>query len=419
MTQDNISSNRLYLIYHFFYPDDVVSARHFGEFAEELALRGWEVTVFTSNRWCRYPKKKIVRQQEKWKGVDIQRFRRPSFDQSKPLSRLLNAAILMVQWGWRMRHFKNETLIIGTDPQFVQLLFPLIKFFSKSNQIVFWSYDLFPEAIIADQPDSLVAKLAERFKPVMAWAYKSMDLCVDIGSCMRRLLDRYSHQAARATLVPWALVEPQTIPEPDNNVRKKLFGKAKLGLLYSGNLGKSHEYKLFLQLARRVREKTDDIGFCFGCRGARAEELHSALLPSDTNIRLAGFCDESELETRLASADIHLLSLRQGSVGIVVPSKFFGSLAIGKPVLYHGPQDSSIAHWIKKYDVGMHLEEKNLDYIIERLLQMAHASDIIDRWSLNAFNAYHNNFSKKTVMDQWHIILKDIKEKQSKTINQN
>ncbi len=129
MIRNNEHSNRLFLVYHFFHPDDVVSARHFGEFAEELALRGWKVTVFTSNRWCRYPKKKITKQKEDWKGVEIQRFKRPSFDQSKPISRLFNATFLMIQWGWRMRRFQNETLIIGTDPQFVQLLFPLINSF--------------------------------------------------------------------------------------------------------------------------------------------------------------------------------------------------------------------------------------------------------------------------------------------------
>ncbi len=240
-----------------------------------------------------------------------------------------------------------------------------------------------------------------------------MDLCVDIGPCMRRLLDHYSHSATKATLVPWALAEPKTIPHADSEVRKTLFGDAKLGLLYSGNMGKAHEYELFLQLARRMREKTNDIGFCFGCRGARAEELHSALRPEDTNIRLAGFCEENELEARLASADIHLLSLRQDWVGVVVPSKFFGSLAIGKPLLYHGPKDSSIGRWIKEYNVGMRLEEKNLDLSVEQLLQMAHTPGIIHRWSLNAFNTYHNHFSKKTVMDNWHNVLENLWENAS------
>jgi colanic acid biosynthesis glycosyl transferase WcaI len=41
------------IFYHYFYPDDVISARHFADFAEELFKRGWHVSVLTSNRGCR------------------------------------------------------------------------------------------------------------------------------------------------------------------------------------------------------------------------------------------------------------------------------------------------------------------------------------------------------------------------------
>ncbi|MCX5907574.1 MAG: hypothetical protein NTY64_10405, partial [Deltaproteobacteria bacterium] len=59
------------ILYHFFHPDDVVSARHFSEFAEELAKRGWSVTVLTSNRYCRYRGRKISLPEEEWKGIRI------------------------------------------------------------------------------------------------------------------------------------------------------------------------------------------------------------------------------------------------------------------------------------------------------------------------------------------------------------
>ena len=80
------------VMYHFFYPDDVVSARHFSQFAEELVKHGWHVTILTSNRFCRNTKKKIVKRDELWRGMKIIRIRRPAWNQAKGFLRLANSA---------------------------------------------------------------------------------------------------------------------------------------------------------------------------------------------------------------------------------------------------------------------------------------------------------------------------------------
>ncbi len=56
-------------------------------------------------------------------------------------------------------------------------------------------------------------------------------------------------------------------------------------------------------------------------------------------------------------ADVHLISLRDDWAGVVVPSKFFASLAVGRPVLYAGPSESEIAHWVAENDLGLHLRD--------------------------------------------------------------
>ena len=107
---------------------------------------------------------------------------------------------------------------------------------------------------------------------------------VDLGPCMRKLLDKYEHGKPAMTLVPWALSEPAEPEKPDPRVRQELFGSARLGLLYSGNFGRAHSYESFLALARQLRGT--GVHFCFAVRGNRAEELKQAVTPEDTNITL-------------------------------------------------------------------------------------------------------------------------------------
>jgi glycosyltransferase involved in cell wall biosynthesis len=397
------------ILYHFFYPDDVVSARHFSDFAEALVFRGWKVTVLTSNRYCRHPKGKIPEKEEYWRGVRVIRVGRLGLDQANNIFRMVNAFWMMLGWLLKLWTLaKADVIIIGSDPQFSQLIFPFTKLLAHKSILVYWCYDLFPDAVLANGAKGLVRWVANRSKYFIKKAYRSVDLLVDIGQCMRKRLEVYHPHACYATLTPWALVEPESLQEPDPAIRCDLFGDARLALLYSGNIGKAHDFELFIQLARSVYKKDSKITFCFACRGNRFEELKKAIIPQDYNIRLAPFAEESELEKRLNAADIHLLSLRPEWAGIVVPSKFFGSLAVGKPVIYAGPENSSISYWIREFNVGLVLTQNNIEQIGEKLVEISRNPNVMKTWQKNAIDLYDAYFSKKRVMDKWNIILRNL-----------
>jgi hypothetical protein len=121
---------------------------------------------------------------------------------------------------------------------------------------------------------------------------------------------------------------------------------------------------------------------------------------------LVPFADEAALQARLGAADVHLVSLQPEWAGIVVPSKFFGSLAVGRPVLYAGPGDSEIARWIATYDVGLTLRSDTLPAIVDRLHALIGQPDDLGRWQANAFAIYQREFSRKVVNDRWDEMLR-------------
>ena len=397
------------LVHHFFYPDDDVSARHFSQFAEELERRGWKVTILTSNRYCRYPKEKISENCETWRGIHIRRAPRPPWNQAQKYPRLASSLWLILSW---VREFlrlpRADVVIVGSNPQFAALLFPVLKTLKRYKVLAHWCYDLYPEAILADGVSPAIARLSRLARFLMGRAYESVDLLVDIGACMRQRLDAYGAPGRRATLTPWAFVEPSSLKPPNHKARLELFDDAKLAVLYSGTMGRAHDFSLFLQLARRLSTQEPKIAFCFSCRGNRYDELLAALTPEDRNIRLAPFAAEAQLEDRLNTADVHLLSLRPGWEGVVVPSKFFGSLAVGKPVIYAGPEESAIARWIKQFEVGFILTEHNLDYIKQKLIEFAAEKENLWLWQENARRAYQTHFCKSLIMDKWDTLLREM-----------
>ena len=391
---------KILLIYHFFHPDPVISARLFSDLAEELVQFGHKVTVFTGNRLIRSDEK--LPPKEVWNEVEIQRFSRPNFSQGSNFGRLFNSAVLQIKWlsaFWKQR--KNfDAVIIGTDPQFSYMMFPLMRLMNRQVRLIHWAFDIYPEAILVNSP-RWMKLLASLTKPFIPLAYRTVDDMVDIGPCMQKLLRKYHHRARVATLTPWALAEPESPPPVSPAIREKLFGKAKIGLLYSGTVGYAHDITPFIRLARECRRIGIDVAFCFAGYGNQYREQTAQITREDTNIRLAGFASEAELEERLAAADIHMISLRPGWEGIVVPSKFFGALAIGRPVLFSGTSDSDIANWCREYEIGYELDD-NFTNTLKKLLE---TPELLSQLQQKAFNIYNEYFSKAVVVRGWKNLL--------------
>ena len=400
---------RLLLYYHFFHPDDVVSARMFSDLAVEQRRRGWQVEVVTSNRLWRDPRARLPREED-WEGVRIHRVFRPPWDQARPLGRLANSGWLTAAWLLRTLPLgRFDAIVIGSDPAFSPLLTLGLRLAYPRAAIVHWCFDLYPEAIAAEGTSAAATVLGPLARRLMGLAYRRTDALVDIGPRMRERLAGYQAGARQETLVPWALAEAERPVPIDAAARAELFPRAKLALLYSGTMGRAHDFEPFVRLARACRARSgDEIALVFTARGNRYNELRAAIGPEDRNVGFAPFADERTLHGRLAAADLHLVSLRAEWAGLVVPSKFFASLAIGRPVIYAGPADSEIARWIAEHDLGLHLTEDSVDRVAERLHALIEDPAALGRWRDNALSVYRRQWSKAVTNDRWHALLGEL-----------
>ncbi len=384
------------VFYQYFHPDDVVSAVHLTEFATGLVKRGWTVTAMPCVHSCRndevYPKQGSV------EGVLIERIWRPAFPQAKAWGRLLNALWMLVAWSLKAFTNKPDAVIIGTDPILSASVAITWKFLRPSVLLAHWCFDLYPEAAVADGilKPGLFLSLIQR---VMSSAYRRLDLLADIGDCMTSRLSAYQTKAIRTRLWPWALVEPTSVPPIDSDQRRQVFGVSKLGIMYSGNFGRAHSFAELLTMARLLRNV--DAHFSFGIRGNRVAELKAALNSEDHNISFAPFAPADELEARLACADIQVVSLRSEWTGTVVPSKFFGALAAGRPVLFIGSESCCVAQIIRKFDLGWVCSPGRESAIALQLGTLAIDPSPLRSLQQRCFQTYKAYFSRDIVLNQF------------------
>lgn len=455
---DGPPASAVVLLYHFYYPDDVISARLFSDLAVDLEQAGYAVTAMPSRRSC-FDREQLYAARQKWSGGMIKRVWRPAFSQKSNLGRVFNALWMLAVWAWRAVWFSRRrpvTVIVGTDPVLGVLAAIAWRLMHPKARIIHWAHDVYPEAATADGvlPAGNLGVPLLRF--LLRLAYRRCDAIVDLSPCMRRVLRRSiegakpASQPARvvgdvfdlqraggqayATIPPWALVEPEQVAAIDRHERMELFGDAPLGLLYSGNLGRAHLYAPFIAIATSLRQ----VGVCFAGRGAQLDELRRIGVPPAAAgaVRFAPFADEQRLKRRLAAADIHLVSLRPTWTGAVLPSKFFGSLAIGRPVLFAGSADCAIATWIRRWDLGWVLEIddanandatanvgepttsgfgddpalnysaiRNLPEVLDSLGQYAASPHLRTEMNRRCWEVYHRVFSAKQGLARWRSLI--------------
>jgi hypothetical protein len=297
-------------------------------------------------------------------------------------------------------------LIVGSEPLFSVLTALPWRLLRPRTRIVHWCFDLYPEAAIADGLVSSRNPIVRVLRAVLRAAYRRCDLVGSLGVCMTRLLETYVPTGRIRVYTPWALEEPDVPLSTDLAERQLIFGNAALALMYSGNFGRAHAYEEILALARELKGTNTVVSFSI--RGNCAGAVYAAVHPEDSNLNFVDFAPQDRLEQRLGAPDVHLVSLKEAYLGTVVPSKFQGALAAGRPVLFAGPPDSAVARWIDEFGLGWNLTLDNARPIAASL--GAWQADPAARKAMNehCFEAYHRHFSKTAILDAMDKDMRDL-----------
>jgi glycosyltransferase involved in cell wall biosynthesis len=142
------------------------------------------------------------------------------------------------------------------------------------------------------------------------------------------------------------------VPPDKNSLRQELGLNDKFVVLYSGNMGVSHNFDDILEVIERCQDD-EGLHFVFIGGGQRRREIENFIEKKHPqNVTLLPFQPLERLAESLSLGDVHFISLREGFDRLVVPSKFYGALAAGRAVIYQGNEKSEIARTIRDEGIG-------------------------------------------------------------------
>lgn len=263
-----------------------------------------------------------------------------AYDKASLLHRLLWTARINTRMLWRVRRELLATDVIlftGSPPYLLHWLAPLNLLFRK--KLIYRITDFHPECLIAQRGSSGII-LSLLYRLTLFWRHRvdefevlgidQMERLAEVGIPKERL-----HLKRDPSPVE---IGPTTLPLP-----RPVAAGHNLLLLYSGNWGVAHDYKTFMSgYHLHHRQGTGRFLLWLNAVGTAVQTIEDELTRLELPYILGTPVPLNDLPRLLVTPDVHLITLSDAFVGFVLPSKVYGCIESGRPVLYVGSARSDV-----------------------------------------------------------------------------
>lgn len=340
-----MSMPRTLFVNRFYWPDEPATGQLLTDLAEELAARGQTVIIVTSGA-------KSAPADEVRAGVIIRRVLRLGGNGRGVWAKLMAWVGFTFGACWTLLRIvqPGDRLVLMTDPPLLPILAGPIARWRRA--VVFhWVQDVYPELperLLGLRGMGLVKRGRNR-------EWRKAAGVVTLGSDMAALIQQASgvSNPRLQVIANWA---PRGLaPAPGAAITRRR-RQWELGdrfvLAYSGNFGRVHALEPILEIAAALR---DDPGFVFlfiggGAQQARLQEMVRARRLE--NVSFQPPQPRDDLPVTLGVADVHFVTLHEQCADLVFPSKYYGILAAGRPLLFVGPANCELAQTIGHHGIG-------------------------------------------------------------------
>lgn len=233
-----------------------------------------------------------------------------------------------------------DVVVAMTDPPFQGIVGAIVALL-KRKPYVYNIRDLYPDMAVGGSivEPGILSKLWEKLH---RWALRSATRVIVLGEDMRERIIAKGVEPARVLVVRdgTEILSPNApFPVSDPEVVRAIRGNFSFVLVHAGNLGFYGAWNTLVTAARHLAN--EGIGLVFVGDGAQRSQVEEAAAGSG-NIRFLDFFPRSKISLVLAAADAHVITIKRGLEGVVVPSKMYGILAAGKPILAVAPKETDV-----------------------------------------------------------------------------
>jgi glycosyltransferase involved in cell wall biosynthesis len=305
---------------------------------------------------------------------------------------------------------RHALLVAVTNPPLLPWLVAFLNVM-RGQRYILLIHDVYPEIAVelgALPPHSWITRL---WKKLNGFAYRRAERVVVLGRDMQSLLTGQLPVAKheRLRLIPnWAdAQEIYPIQRDAHPAFEELKALDRFVVQYSGNIGRFHEIETLIGAANQALPNS--YLFLFIGTGAQRSLIERAQAKlGGERIALWEFQPRERLGYSLTACDVGVVTLRAGLSGMAVPSKLYGILAAGKPVLVIGPDDCEAARVVREAECGLVVAPGDVAGVLNALERLRTDSALCRAMGDRARRLFEERYDLPIVVAQWRELLEEL-----------
>ena len=404
---------RLFFLNRYFYPDHSATSQLLSDLAFHLAASERQVHVITSQQLYDDPQSRLPAT-EIVNGVHVSRVPTTQFGRAALLGRGIDYFSFYAS-AWRVLRDlvkRDDILVAMTDPPLVSIV-AMLATKRRGVHLVNWLQDIYPEVAVQLGISVLRGPIGSGLSYLRDKTLQTAAANVVVGQRMReRIASRGTSTDNVHVIHNWSDDEQiSSTRHADNPLRHKWGLDDKFVVGYSGNLGRAHEFDTILAASELLRDNPH-IVFVFIGGGRRMDELARIVQARGLGptFRFIPYQDRTLLKHSLSIADIHWISLKPAVEGMIVPSKFYGIAAAGRPIIAITARDGEIARLVLEHQCGMVIEPGQADALAEAIARLATDSQSLATMGARARTMLDEHFTRRQAFDRWRGVLERVEQ---------
>jgi colanic acid biosynthesis glycosyl transferase WcaI len=355
------------LLNEYYPPDTSATAKMAASFVEALALRH-RVTVL-AGRPSYDPTHVLpwrLLQRETRGNVTVERVGSTAFPRFKMVRRVCNYLSYTALAAIRALTIRADVVLCMTDPPFAGIVGAVVAQIAH-RPFVYNIQDLYPEMVVGG---NIVrsSRVVRAWEFMHRWALRSATRIIVIGEDMRERIIAKGIDPARVHVVRAGAPIAAELPAPGNPISQEVRSGFRFVALHAGNLGFYGAWETLLDAGKHLGN--DGLGIIFVGEGAEKERLKTAAAETRA-VRFLPFRPVEEVPHVLSAGDVHIITVKRGLEGVIVPSKLYPILAAGKPVLVVADPATDVARIVTRAACGIVVDPDDAREVAEAIKRLA------------------------------------------------
>ena len=305
---------------------------------------------------------------------------------------------------------RDDVLLISSNPPILIIFLYLILFIKKLS-FVLLIYDVYPNVLVSKKYLNSKNWISRIYKYLNQIIYSKALKIITISHGMKNIIhnDFKVEKKLIKVIEPWVDVNNiKPLRKKDNPFSIKYISNASFVVLYSGNMGISHDIESILYAAKALKDK-DDILFLIIGGGVKFNLAQNFVKENNLkNVRILPFQKEEMLPFTLPLADVSIVSVDEGMEDLILPSKTFYYLAAGSAIIGITNCPSDIAGIIKKGKIGFTVSPNCPTKLKKIILNLYKNKSLLKNMKLNSRELVVREFSKEKGLFKFSNFFKNV-----------